>query len=307
VDHALILLCALMLNAALAGPRRWLVALGISRLAGLPNGLMRGIERRLNREHRSAGERRMRGMLVVAGTMCVVAMLGVCGSWLCAHFNMRFAEMAVVALALPVRPSWDEAAHILRHLKTGDVAKARLGLSATAWRHYALLDAPGLSRAAIEILAVHMSEKIIAPVLWYMLLGLPGLLMSKHEALLKPGRVDNSFSKAADTLHNAAHYIPSRIAAVLALVASLFLSTGTWRRSALRLVRDMGSAGVTALPLLTSASILGLSLGGPTSHYTCGTWLGDGNPRPGTGDIRRALYLFGLQQLLLFVLIGAAL
>ena len=41
------------------------------------------------------------------------------------------------------------------------------------------LDAHGVARAAIESLAENFSDGVVAPVFWYLLLGLPGLFAYK--------------------------------------------------------------------------------------------------------------------------------
>lgn len=102
--------------------------------------------------------------------------------------NLRFAELLVLAALMPARQGWDLAQSIRKHLQAGELAKARMELDGTPWRHHALLDEHGAARAAIELLTVQFSEKIVSPMLWYLLFGLPGLLVCAaitllHEAL----------------------------------------------------------------------------------------------------------------------------
>ena len=46
-------------------------------------------------------------------------------------------------------------------------------------RDPASLDAHGVARAAIESLAENFSDGVVAPVFWYLVLGLPGLFAYK--------------------------------------------------------------------------------------------------------------------------------
>src|SRR5687767_5653289 len=75
MERAVLVLSALLLNAFLAGPPRWYEALGLGKLSRLCAHIVRDAERRLNRDHRSASEREMRGILLVA-LVIIAALLG---------------------------------------------------------------------------------------------------------------------------------------------------------------------------------------------------------------------------------------
>jgi adenosylcobinamide-phosphate synthase len=307
LDRALLALCALILNAALAGPRRWHDALGTARLQRIPIQFLRDIERRLNREHRSARRREKRGLLLVAVTVAVCLFMG----WLL-HLlfqrNLGFVEIIIVAALLPMRQSWDIASGIRKHLQAGDIASARFLLEGTAWRHHALLDEHGLARAAIEILVINFAQKILGGIFWYMLLGLPGLfttcvlnLMREH--MPRPLGGEQDFGRGAEQLHALLHFVPSRLSALLWVGVSLFLPSGKWKEAYRVLVDSLTRAAPGALSLRIAGIVLEVQLGGPSSIYTAG-WEGSGTARPGASDIRRALYLFALLHLLLFIGLG---
>ena len=305
MDRPLLILYALLLNAALAGPRQFYAALGFSQFMRLPGSFIRDIERKLNREHRSLEERKLRGTVLTIAIIIVSLVAGWIGGAIFHHF--QWMELFIVTAALPVRSIWDRAAQMRRALSLGDLAKARQALEGTPWRHHALLDESGLARAAIETLSVHFSEKIIAPILGYALLGLPGLFLVKsvtllEEMLAQPGYAEG-FHQAPQLAHTIIHYVPSRLAAILWLAASIFLPSGKWGLSAKEIGDGMAQEPPHIMSLLAAASTLRVTLGGPASVYANKRWIGSG-ARATPGDIRRALYLFALLHLLLFILLG---
>lgn len=306
-SRILLALCALLLNAALGGPRAFYAALGARRPLRFAAAWVRDVERRLNREHRSAGEREMRGALL-AGTVLALALIF---GWACGwafRSNLRFVELLLLTLALPVRPAWDLASSIGKSLQAGNVTAARAALEDTPWKHHALLDEPGLARAGIETLAVGFSEKIVAPLLYYALFGLPGLFMAKaitflHEQL-PSSAAKAEFGQAAGWLHTALHWLPARLAALLWMVAALFLPSGRWKKSSAQIAAALAVETPRALALLSAGAALSLSLGGPGSAYSGGRWHGAGSVKASPADLRRALYLFALLHLLLSVPLG---
>jgi len=284
MDRALLLLCALLLNTVFGGTaafmlRHWL---------RMPARLIRDIERKLNREHRSDEDLKMRGTVLAALSIFVSMVAGGVCAWLF-HHNLRFIELAVLALALPVRPAWNLAARIRHKLYALDVVGAKEALADTPWRHHALLDEYGVARAAIETLAVTFSEKILAPACWYLLFGLPGLFISKsiyllQETLARPGET-SAFGRPAKIAHSWLHAVPVRIAAFFWMIVSAILPS-TKFSTIQPILKGMGKSSPHVISLLSSASVLKLSLGGPMSIYAQ-EWTGAGTPKASAYDIKR--------------------
>lgn len=305
MDHALIALSAVLLNAALAGPRPLLMRLGILALWHRPAHLARTLERKLNREHRSPQERRMRGFVLSA----VAAACGMAVGWMAGSLvaQAKFLEIALLASLLPLRASWDIAAQVKAGLHARNLTRARAAFMATPVRHHALLDEYGLARSAIELLAYNAAIKIISPVLWYLLFGLPGAFISLSATLLfEASGNDDGFAQSIRKWNEWVHFLPVRLAGLLWLVAALFLPSAKATNSA-QALRKMGEpAGFEGLSLSIPAFMLNLSLGGPSSAYSR-EWVGAGTPKPVAVDIRRSLYLFAVLHLLLIILLGLAL
>ena len=68
---------------------------------------------------------------------------------------------------------------IYRPLKRGEIEKARQELAKIVGRDTKQMDESDMARAAIESAAENLSDGLIAPLFWYGILGLPGLLVYK--------------------------------------------------------------------------------------------------------------------------------
>lgn len=305
MERAFLVLSALVLNAVLGGPRQLYVMLGLVRLGALPGQLVRHLQRKLDREHRSLPEREMRGTLVVAAAFVA----SVLGGWLVQALGLPFLDMLIVSALLPVRPLWDRGRQLQRRLRAGDLPGAREVLEGTVWRSYPMLDNFGLARAGIEMLSVQFADKILAPLLWYFMLGLPGLLFSRCLTLLVesvPGRADSGFGKTARQLREFMHYVPVRLAALLWLGAAAFMPAARGAERLFTTGQLLSLPDNSGVSLLAVGQRMGLALGGPLSPYGPGWW-GTGNARPLAAELGQALFLFLLVHALLFVLLGLVL
>lgn len=303
MDHTVIILCALLLNAMFAGPRRWYAALKVPQLAVLPHRLIRHIERKLNREHRKPEDLRMRGLVIVLVAILFSAVSGVLLDWIF-QYNLRFIELVLVALLLPVRPVWDRVSGVRKALIANDLVTARQELSGTVWKHHALLDAHGVARAAIEYLSVEFSEKIVTPALGYLFLGLPGLFIVVTLTLLQ-GSLAHApqFGHAALTMHRWLNIIPSRISALLWLVAACFFPMADPARIAGKLWKPLLDESPRGLCVHVASAVSRVVLGGPGSPYLSG-WTQGHAQKALPVDIKRAQTTYALATLFLFVLTG---
>ena len=309
MNHAMIVLIALLLNIALFGSRWFGELTGLTGIAALPGAVIRASQRKLNRSQRSAQVRRSRGVMLVMSVVVLSLVTGLLLDMLSTS-RLRVVDILLLALLLPVRQSWECARVIYKALRADDLASARLALKDTVWRHFGLLDAHGVARAAIELLAVQFSEKILAPVLWYLVLGLPGFLIDKSlyllkETLCQPMASENDFGRPAIQAHFIANYIPARLAMGLWIAALFFFPVGNPIASLRRMEKgNLAQLTPERVSVLAASCALNLALGGPTSVYTLGNWHGSGTAKVRTPDIRRALILAGMVQLLLVLLLA---
>lgn len=299
MDRALFVISALLLNALLGhlSLYEWFAR---QPAVQYTNQWLALIERKLNREHRSPQEREMRGWILIGAVLAACLLLGAGAQWLL-HRQAWLLELVILTAALPARSAWERMQRLRTGLQAGDPDAASRALDSAAPP-----DEPGIARAGIELLAVHFSEKILAPALWYMAFGLPGLCLSKavwwlQRSLAKPG---HAFGRAASAVHYWLHYVPSRLNALLWIVASLFLPSARIREAVYALSDAMPKSPPDRLALQSAAAVLHLSLGGPHSPYAHGAWLGGGSVKPLPADLKRAQWSFVLLCLLFFLLTG---
>jgi adenosylcobinamide-phosphate synthase len=184
-------------------------------------------------------------------------------------------------------------------LASDDLEGARRLLRSLCGRDPALLDAAGLIRATVESVAENTSDAQVAPLLWAVAGGVPGVLgyraVNTLDAMIghRSSRYDR-FGWAAARLDDGANYVAARVTAALTVVCAPIVGGSpsgaviAWRRDAGR--HPSPNAGVVEAAF---AGALGVRLGGPTQyHYELQIRpaLGEGPP-PTVTDLRRAVRL----------------
>jgi adenosylcobinamide-phosphate synthase len=190
----------------------------------------------------------------------------------------------------------------VRAVATGlaiDVEVGRAAVAHIVGRDATTLDAAAVGRAAAESLAENLSDGVIAPLFWAVLLGLPGLLAYKtiNTADSMIGYQNERylhFGRAAARLDDAVNLVPARLTAVMCVLTAPGLGSPwrgvrmIWRDSRLHRSPNAG------WPEAAMAGILGLKLSGPRVYHGVGTdepWVGDGTPEVGSDEIAIALRL----------------
>lgn len=191
-------------------------------------------------------------------------------------------------------------------LRTQDVAAARRLLPSLCGRDPAVLDTPGLTRAALESIAENTSDAHVTPLLWAGAGGTPAVLVYRAANTLDAMIGHRSpryvrFGWAAARFDDLANLVGARMTAVLvALCApvvggSPIAALRVWRRDAGK--HPSPNAGVVEASF---AGALGVCLGGPTQYgheLEIRPRLGDGRT-PEVGDLARAVRLSRAVQLL---------
>lgn len=195
-------------------------------------------------------------------------------------------------------------------LARGDLAGARAAVGEhLVSRPTAALDEARVASAAVESVAENLTDSVVAPVLAYLILGLPGAvayravntadaMIGYHEGALE------HFGKVAARLDDFLNLVPARLAA-LAIVAAAPLAGGSGG-AAWRVMRRDGRR--TASPnagwtMAAMAGALRLALEKPGAYR-----LGDGR-WPGPDDVRRSVRLVtwaALLSILVAAVVAAA-
>lgn len=303
-----VLLGALIFNALFAGPRSLGQALGFQRLALVPALLLKHLEYKLNRDRRSQDARKQRGRILALITLIAACALGVVMVVAASGPYGGLLEIMIVAALLSLRQTSDLALAIGAKLQDGSVAGARTELEGTPWRNAALLDSFGVARAAVETIAVNLCEKLVSPAVYYLLLGLPGLFVVRASALLADtvGHSQAGFGHVSTRIHYYLHYPVMLLSGLLVIAASAFLPFARPGRAFAQWLRH----GVGGISMRRQVAVMGgaldLALGGPTSVYAQGEWIGGSVARVTPRDVKRAvmlLWMSGFLLLLLFALL----
>lgn len=288
------------------------VALLVERYAGYPDGIYRRIghpvvwmgklidelDRRLNLPDVSASEGRLRGAIALIALVAAAFV----PSWLLAKFlaplPLGWLAEALIATALIAQKSMRDHVAAVYDALGRSLPEARGKVALIVGRDTSQLDEAGVSRAALESLAENTSDGIVAPALWYALLGLPGIAVYKaiNTADSMIGHKSSKylyFGWAAARADDAVNLPASRLTGFLfaAAVPSRFREVAAiMRRDAPK--HQSPNAG---WPEAAMAAALGLSFGGPRSYEGERVELprmGDGRTAMTREDIRRGLGLF---------------
>lgn len=113
----------------------------------------------------------------------------------------------------------DAGSSMRRALLAGDLAAARGVLGSLCSRDPTSLSAPELAGAAVESLTENSSDSVVAPLLYYALFGLPGVVVYRAANTLDAmvgyrGRFEY-LGKAAARLDDLLNFVPARLTAAL--------------------------------------------------------------------------------------------
>jgi adenosylcobinamide-phosphate synthase len=255
-----------------------------------------------NRDDQTAARRFRRGLaLTLAVTLSVLAVglgLGlilwaVPGGWL--------VEALLAAMLLAGRDLYDHVAAVARNLARS-LPEGRAAVAHIVGRDPDALDEGGVARAALESLAENFSDGLVAPLTWYLLLGLPGLMAYKAINTLDSMLGHHTpryaaFGKAAARLDDWVNFVPARLAGGLMVLAALVLPTAHAGQSWRTMLRDAPrhrspNAGWQEAAL---AGALGFALAGPRVYpdeTVDDPWMGDGRADLTAQDIRAGLRLY---------------
>jgi adenosylcobinamide-phosphate synthase len=175
-----------------------------------------------------------------------------------------FAVSALGAAATDVR----------RALSLGDLPAARSALSSLCSRDASELDAGGVAAGAVESVAENTADSVVAPLLFFVVFGLPGAIFYRAVNTLDArigyhGRYE-LLGKASARLDDLLNWVPAR------LTAGLLLIVGAWQKLDARrgwhiLWRDGGrtESPNAGRPMAAMAGLLGVRLE-KTGHYALG-------------------------------------
>lgn len=255
---------------------------------------------------------RLRGLAVLLALLLIVTIPAVFVASILSTLKFGWIVEALLATALIAQHSLYE--HVSAVGKGLDISlnEGRKAVARIVGRDPAALDESGIVKGALESLAENASDGIVAPVLWYALLGLPGIVAYKA-------------INTADSMigHKSERYIyfgwaAARLDDLINLPASrltgfLFAAAAAWND------QERGKIALQAMwreapkhqspnagwPESALAASLGVKFGGPRSYEGALVdlpWMGEGRETLNRDDIRKGLRLYGTAMTFLLFL-----
>ena len=212
--------------------------------------------------------------------------------WLCGlvHPALRFAlETVWCWQCLALKGLGDEAERVRRALASGMLEEARRAVGRVVGRDTEHLSAQGVTRAAVETVAENFSDGVVAPMCYMFLGGAPLALCYKAVNTMDSmvGYKNDRylyFGRAAAKLDDGANYFPSRLSALLLILAAALTGesvSGAWR--VWRRDRRSHASPNSAQTESAMAGALEIQLGGPAFYF------GELYDKPAIGDPLREI------------------
>jgi adenosylcobinamide-phosphate synthase len=260
------------------------------------------LEEKLNTSPRESIAGKLRG------TFCIVAIILITAlpAWVLSDFLARLTWgwiiEAIVATAFIAQKSLRDHVRDVAIALSSSLAQGRASVAKIVGRDTTSLDESGVAKAALESLAENTSDGIVAPVFWYAVLGLPGLVAYKaiNTADSMIGHKSDRhlhFGFAAARLDDLVNFPASRLNACLFAAAAALTSVDDAKRAWAAALRDAGKhrSPNAGWPEAAMAGALGLRFGGPRNYegeHVDLPYMGDGRDVLQRADINRGLQLY---------------
>jgi len=274
-----VILSAALILDALVGEPTWLWS-RIPHPAVVMGQMVAALERRLNDRSRRAGVLALCLLLLASGGL----------GWVLS-FLPGPLHVVIVAILLAQRSLTTHVRAVAEGLDAG-LDQGRHAVSMIVGRNTETLDEAAIARAAIESGAENLSDGVVAPAFWFLLAGLPGLLIYKAvntaDSMIghRSARYE-AFGWAAARLDDVMNLIPARLTGCLIAVASLNRAVWPvmWRDARRHRSPNAG------WPESAMAAALGLRLSGPRDYAegpSNDPWLNTQGRDPDRHDIAAA-------------------
>jgi adenosylcobinamide-phosphate synthase len=190
-----------------------------------------------------------------------------------------------------IRQLTAEALVVAGHLELGRVLDAQAALRALVGRDTSTLSPELAASAAVESLAENLSDSFVAPLLYFVIFGVPGALayraINTLDAQVGYHGPYEMLGKIAARLDDLANFVPARVTAGILVLACWLARANPFgaARSALRYHARTESPNA-GWPMAAMAGALGVRLEKP-AHYL----LGDSGASCSPTTIRQAVWV----------------
>ena len=297
----------MLLSVFFPGPELLLLAFAMDILFGEPPGAVhpvvwmgRGIKylKGLPIQNRS-----VLGILIVmvmTGTSLLAGILIVLGTSLIPETAALLVMAYFLKSTFSIRMLLTTSRSIMDLMHSGNINEAQEALMALVSRDTSKLDEHQIASAVIESISENFVDGILSPILFYLMLGLPGALAYKAVNTLDSmvGYRNKEFvelGRPSARLDDMLNWIPARLS--LLLIGAAALITGSYKGALKICLRDnnLTPSPNSGWPMAAAAGALGVRLEKP-GHYV----LGKEFRTPEVLDIERAVRLVGTTALVLF-------
>jgi adenosylcobinamide-phosphate synthase len=261
-------------------------------------------------------QRRLNGIIAISILVIIAAGIGIMAEKMltATTFAGLILETVIITILVAARSLNDHVRQVATALSKDDLAAARQAISMIVGRNTSQLSPAAISRGAIETTAENLSDGVIAPTLFYLAFGLPGIIIYKmintaDSMIGYKSKTYFAFGMAAARLDDLVNLIPARLTGMFIALAS---PPRTYQAFA-AMWRDAGrhASPNAGWPEAAMAAVLGLSLAGPR-HY--GQRMSrdakinqNGRRKATSGDISRALAVMWRAIMIFMTMLLAAL
>lgn len=189
------------------------------------------------------------------------------------------------------------------------VEEGRMQIARIVGRDTSNLSPQQIRTAALETLAENLSDGVIAPLFWYMILGVPGMFAYKMINTLDSmiGYKNERYKRFgcwAARIDDAANYIPARLTSLLMIIVS-------GRLSLFPFIEKFGGQHASpnsGYPEAALAGILDCRFGGPNTYFgelVDKPYIGYKEKELTTADMKKAVQVNIWTEILMVALIAA--
>ena len=261
-------------------------------------------EHRLNR----GTYRKLKGAFVAVGLIALVFVVACLLRSLLSHLSSFLAilfDVIVVFYCLAGTTLIREVRQVFRAVDRS-LQEGRAQVARIVGRDTSELSAQEVRTAALETLAENLSDGVIAPLFWLLLLGTPGMLAYKmvntRDSMIG-SRTERyrDFGCWAAHIDDAANYLPARLTALLMILAAgrPSLCRFVWRNGRRHASPNSG------YPEAALAGILDCRFGGPHTYFGQlfdKPYIGENDRQLTTADMQKAVRVNRTAEVLMIVL-----
>lgn len=218
-----------------------------------------------------------------------------------------FAETILVFFGLAGTTLVKEGKGVFNALNKGGIEQGRKQVARIVGRDTRQLNEEQIKKASLETLAENLSDGVVAPLFWYLLLGVPGIMAYKmantldsmigykNERYLLYGRFAAKFD-------DVVNYVPARLTALIMAVFS-------FKKRTFRFILNYGKAHSSpnaGYPEAALAGILNVQFGGTYIYFNkpvVKPVIGENNRVLNTNDLKITISVIRFVEIVMVVLV----